>query len=62
MDESYCLPRKPKPRIGSRLNMWFPGGIVVRVAPYTGRYKNWFTWNVTVTADNVRRGTMETVL
>lgn len=42
--------------------MWFPGGIVVRVAPYTGRYKNWFTWNVTVTADNVRRGTMETVL
>jgi hypothetical protein len=43
-----------KPEIGDQIDMWFPGGTVLAVEPYTGKYD--FTWNVRVTANRTGRG------
>ena len=47
------------PKVGDQLDMWFQGGCVVNVRPYTGKYPQFFTLIVSVTAINTRRGTME---
>ena len=47
------------PKVGDQLDMWFSGGVVVNVRPYTGRYPQWFTLFVSVTAIDTVNGTME---
>ena len=46
-------------KIGDRIPIWFPGGVIVAIRPYTGSYPQWFTHIVTVTASRTRRGTLE---
>lgn len=56
-----------KPKVGNKMESWFSDqddgmSIIIAVEPYTGRYKQWFTWTVRVTAPRTRRGWMETCL
>ena len=51
-------------KIGDKINTWFSNqsdGIstVTAVRPYTGRYKEWFTQVVTLTAPRTQRGLLE---
>ena len=53
-----------KPEIGSKMETWFSDrddgmSTVVAVRPYTGKYPQWFTWVVTLTAPRTKKGTLE---
>ncbi len=54
----------PGPRVGDKIETWFSGepdgkSRVLAVEPYRGRYTEFFTHVVRVTAPNTRRGWME---
>lgn len=53
-----------KPRVGEMMPTWFSGDAsgmsrVLAVEPYRGKYPQWFTWVVKLTALNTRRGWLE---
>jgi len=48
-----------KPEVGDLMDMWFDGGVVLAVEPYRGKYPQWFTWAVRVTATRTKRGWLE---
>ncbi len=55
--------KTPKPRVGSKIRTWVSGrpdgmATILKVEPYTGLYKQWFTWNLTVTAENTMARSM----
>lgn len=53
-----------KPNVGDYYPTWFSGrydgrSVVLEVRPYTGRFPQWFTWVVRVTAPRTDRQWME---
>lgn len=49
-------------KIGQQLDTWFPGGVVLEFRPYIGKYPQWFTYIVRVTAPRTNRGWLEIVV
>ena len=47
------------PQVGQQIDVWFPGGVVIAVEPYRGKYPQWFSWTVRVTATRTERGWLE---
>ena len=53
-----------KPEIGDKMETWFSCNedsmsTVLGIRPYVGKYTQWFSWIVKVTAPSTRRGWME---
>jgi hypothetical protein len=53
-----------KPRVGDMMSTWFSddaSGLsrVLAVEPYRGKYPQWFSWVVKLTAPRTKRGWME---
>jgi hypothetical protein len=60
--ESAVIPRRsPQPKVGDKIAdpWWESDGRILEVRPYDGRYKDYFTWIVKVTAFNTKRGWLE---
>ena len=55
-----------RPKVGSKIKRWFSsepmGSTILKVEPYTGRYPQWFKWNVLVSEPTTMSGTMKIVL
>jgi len=56
--------RRPAPSIGSQMPTWFSDrtdgmSTVTAVRPYTGKYPQWYSWFVTLTAPRTNKGTLE---
>ena len=49
-------------KVGDKLDVWFEGGHVIAVKPYEGRYPQFYTQVVRVSAPRTSRGWMELAL
>ena len=57
-------PAEPLPEVGDRYPTWFSGredglSVVLATRPYTGKYPEWYTHVLRLTAPRTRRGWME---
>jgi hypothetical protein len=56
------MNKSNKPKVGAKIKYWFGDSIILKVEKYTGRYPQWFKWNVTLSNSRTRRGYIETVM
>jgi len=54
----------PVPKVGDKMKFWGSGredgtSRVLKVSPYTGLYKKWFSHTIRLSAENTRRGWAE---
>ena len=52
------------PKVGDTYPTWFSDredglSTIVAVRPYTGKYPQWFSWVLTLTAPRTKKGTLE---